>query len=69
MENMENMEKLIKENQKTSRASVSFPIGLYEELEQLALLKKVSIAWVVRDAVEKYLESNKSVSEKSIVID
>ena len=34
------MEKLIKENQKTSRASVSFPLGLYVELKELVLLKK-----------------------------
>ncbi|MGD1102146.1 MAG: CopG family transcriptional regulator [Terriglobia bacterium] len=37
------------------RASVSFPRELYETLEDLAIRKKVSIAWVVRDAVEKYV--------------
>jgi len=37
------------------RASVSFPPEVYRGLEDLAAKKKVSIAWVVRDAVEKYL--------------
>lgn len=37
------------------RASVSFPPELYKTLEDLARRKKVSIAWVVRDAVEKYV--------------
>ena len=40
---------------KTTRVSVSFPSDLYETLEQLAREKKVSIAWVVRDAAEKYV--------------
>ncbi|MCB1921027.1 MAG: ribbon-helix-helix protein, CopG family [Candidatus Competibacteraceae bacterium] len=40
---------------KTVRASVSFPRELYESLEQIAQEKKVSVAWVVRDAVEKYV--------------
>jgi metal-responsive CopG/Arc/MetJ family transcriptional regulator len=40
-----------------TRASVTFPPDLYSELERLALEKKVSVAWVVRDAVEKYVES------------
>lgn len=37
------------------RASVSFPPELYRLLEHIALQKKVSIAWVVRDAAEKYI--------------
>ena len=36
------------------RASITFPPDLYETLEQIAKLKKVSLAWVVRDAAEKY---------------
>ncbi len=39
----------------TARASVSFPIETYKELERLAEAKKVSLAWVVRDAAEKYV--------------
>jgi predicted transcriptional regulator len=37
------------------RASVTFPPELYKTIEHLAKRKKVSIAWVVRDAVEKYV--------------
>ena len=37
------------------RASISFPPDLYESLEEIAKQKKVSLAWVVRDAAEKYI--------------
>lgn len=37
------------------RTSVSFPPEVYKTLENLAIKKKVSIGWVVRDAVEKYV--------------
>jgi len=37
------------------RASVSFPPELYHILEQIAAQKKVSLAWVVREAAEKYV--------------
>jgi metal-responsive CopG/Arc/MetJ family transcriptional regulator len=37
------------------RASVSFPPNLYRTLEQIAAQKKVSVAWVVRDATEQYV--------------
>jgi metal-responsive CopG/Arc/MetJ family transcriptional regulator len=40
---------------KTMRTSVSFPRELYETLEKIAQEKKVSVAWVVRDAAEKYV--------------
>jgi metal-responsive CopG/Arc/MetJ family transcriptional regulator len=39
------------------RASISFPTELYERLEAMAKRKKVSLAWVVRDAAEKYIAS------------
>jgi len=39
----------------TTRASVSFPTEIYAELERIAAGKKVSVAWVVREAVEKYI--------------
>ena len=39
----------------TVRASISFPPALYETLEDIAKQKKVSLAWVVRDAAEKYV--------------
>lgn len=37
------------------RASVSFPPEIYKALESVAAQKKVSLAWVVREAVERYL--------------
>lgn len=37
------------------RASVSFPPELYRTLEQIAKQKKVSLAWIVREAAEKYV--------------
>jgi predicted DNA-binding ribbon-helix-helix protein len=40
-----------------TRASVTFPAEVYAELERIAEEKKVSVAWVVRDAVEKYVEA------------
>jgi metal-responsive CopG/Arc/MetJ family transcriptional regulator len=40
-----------------TRASVTFPADVYAELERIASDMKVSVAWVVRDAVEKYVEA------------
>ena len=37
------------------RASVTFPPDLYRDIENLAKKKKVSIAWIVREAAEKYV--------------
>ena len=37
------------------RASISFPPDVYETLEMIAKEKKVSLAWVVREAAEKYI--------------
>lgn len=39
----------------TRRTSVTFPSEIYETLEDLAKRKKVSVAWVVREAAEKYI--------------
>lgn len=39
----------------TVRASISFPAGDYAELQRLAASMKVSVAWVVRQAIEEYL--------------
>ena len=41
--------------ERAPRASVTFPTELYETLEAIAKAKKVSVAWVVRDAAEKYV--------------
>jgi hypothetical protein len=37
------------------RATISFPSEMYKTLEDLARQKKVSLAWVVREAAEQYI--------------
>jgi len=37
------------------RATISFPTDTYQTLENIAGQKKVSLAWVVRDACEQYI--------------
>ncbi|WP_255516334.1 ribbon-helix-helix domain-containing protein [Luteimonas suaedae] len=41
---------------RTTRASISFPQDIYETVEQIARGKKVSVAWVVREATEQYVK-------------
>jgi predicted DNA-binding protein len=38
------------------RASISFTAEVYDTLEMIAKEKKVSLAWVVREAAERYIE-------------
>lgn len=40
------------------RASISFNSEDYDELERLAAEKKVSLAWVVREAVSLYIQED-----------
>ena len=40
---------------KSIRTSVSLPRDLHDTLAQMAKGKKVSVAWVIRDAAEKYV--------------
>ena len=40
------------------RATITFPTELYSTLEEIAKQKKVSLAWVVRDAAEQYLSEH-----------
>jgi hypothetical protein len=37
------------------RATISFPYDIYQTLEEVAAQKKVSLAWVVREAAEQYI--------------
>ena len=39
------------------RATISFPREVYATLEGLAKEKKVSLAWVVREAAEQYIRA------------
>jgi metal-responsive CopG/Arc/MetJ family transcriptional regulator len=49
------------------RASVTFPSELYRTLEDLAKRKKVSIAWVVREAAEKYVADQRPLFPNSLL--
>lgn len=46
-----------KQHERTIRASISFPEQQYQVLEKIAAEHKVSLAWVVRDAIDGYLKS------------
>lgn len=39
----------------STRTSVTLPTRVYSSLEIIAKKKKVSLAWVIRDAAEKYV--------------
>lgn len=43
------------EKPRSVRASVSLPPDIYKTIEALAKQKKVSAAWIMRDAAEKYV--------------
>jgi len=43
------------------RASISVPEQQYSVLEKIAAENKVSLAWVVRDAIDGYLKSKRPV--------
>ncbi|MBV8630157.1 MAG: ribbon-helix-helix protein, CopG family [Silvibacterium sp.] len=42
-------------SESTIRASIGFPADIYRNLEEIARRKKVSLAWVVREAAERYV--------------
>lgn len=44
-------------HERTIRASISFPEEQYQILERIAAENRVSVAWVVRDAIGSYLKS------------
>jgi metal-responsive CopG/Arc/MetJ family transcriptional regulator len=50
---------------KTVRASISFPADVYAELERIAEANKVSLAWVVRQAAEKYVRDVEAGGKKT----
>ena len=53
------------ENASTVRATISFPTELYDTLGDIAKKKKVSLAWVVRDATEQYIADKWPLLAKS----
>jgi metal-responsive CopG/Arc/MetJ family transcriptional regulator len=52
------------DEKETRRTSVSLPSELHRQLEQIAKLKKVSLAWVIRDAAEVYVEDKSPLPMK-----
>jgi predicted DNA-binding protein len=48
--------KMTSERNTSVRVTISFPAEVYQTLGNIAKQKKVSIAWVVREAAERYLE-------------
>lgn len=40
---------------RAARASASLPPEVYSTLQDIAKHKKVSVAWVIRDAAERYI--------------
>lgn len=51
----EDVKRMKAESAAAIRASISFPPEMYETLEVIAKEKKVSLAWVVREAAERYI--------------
>lgn len=49
---------------RAARASASLPPDLYSTLQDIAKQKKVSVAWVIRDAAEKYIADQWPLLEK-----
>jgi len=48
------------------RANASLPPDLYRTLRDIAKQKKVSIAWVMRDAAEKYVADQWPLLERGV---
>jgi hypothetical protein len=48
------------------RATISFPSELYTTLEGIAREKKVSLAWVIREAAEQYVADKWPLFGKSV---
>lgn len=46
----------ISDSEQTVRISISISKAAYLELENISYEKKVSLAWVVRESIEKYLK-------------
>ena len=47
------------------RASISFPQNVYRTLQDIAHQKKVSLAWVVREASERYTASERAPARRT----
>lgn len=50
---------------RATRTSASLPPEVYSTLRDIAKQKKVSVAWVIRDAAEKYINEQWPLLERS----
>lgn len=50
----------ISDSEQTVRISISISKAAYLELENISYEKKVSLAWVVRESIEKYLKEKQN---------
>jgi len=48
------------EQDSSKRATISLPQEDYNKLEEIAYQKRVSIAWVIREAVTEYIVGEKN---------
>ena len=53
------------ENLASVRAPISFPPDVYQTLEEIAMRKAVSLAWVSRCAAEQYIAEKWPLLRKS----
>lgn len=56
--------KKAKSSAPTHRTSVTFPSDLYRTLGRIAEQQKLSVAWVIRDAAEKYVSDRWPLLER-----
>ena len=54
-QNKEGRKKIEPKGTSSVRASISFPRNIYQTLDAIARQKKVSLAWIVREATEQYI--------------
>lgn len=47
-----------KKKLKSNRLTVTLPSNVYTELEHQALTQDVSIAWIIRKAINRYLDAD-----------
>ena len=60
MHNMNMPQRPISDSEQTVRISISISKAAYLELENISYEKKVSLAWVVRESIEKYLKEKQN---------
>lgn len=60
MHNMNMPQRPISDSEQTVRISISISKDAYLELENISYEKKVSLAWVVRESIEKYLKEKQN---------